>query len=204
MSDVSPVEVVVADDDSLIRMDLVEMLGELGYLVVGECGDGRAAVELVERLQPDVALLDIKMPGLDGLTVAERITAVGNTAVVVVTAFSQRELVTRASESGAMAYLVKPVAKADLTPAIELARARFAERAALQAEVGSLSERLEARKVIEAAKGVLQSRFAMDENAAFRWLRQAAMDRRMSMAEVARTVLTELRPQTRPVNRRDP
>lgn len=201
MSEDHVIKVVVADDDSLIRMDLVEMLGELGYRVVGQCGDGMSAVNLVDKLRPDVALLDIKMPGMDGLTAAERITEAGNTAVVVVTAFSQRDFVARATAAGAMAYLVKPVAQADLTPAIELARARFAEQSALRAEVGSLSERLAARKVIEAAKGLLQSRFEMDEQAAFQWLRQAAMDRRMSMAEVARTVLTELRSGSTPKRR---
>lgn len=188
-----PPRVVVAEDEALIRMDLVEMLAEIGYDVVGECGDGEAVVGLVEWLRPDVALLDVKMPRIDGLTAAERIMGMGGTAVVIVTAFSQRELVERATAAGAMAYLVKPVVQADLGPAIELARARFAERAALEAEVGSLAERLDARKIIEAAKGAIQSRIGIDEAEAFRWLQRAAMDRRMPMVEVGRAVLREFR-----------
>lgn len=194
MASDAPVRVVVADDESLIRMDLVEMLSELGYDVAGECGDGASAVEMVRGLRPDVVLLDIKMPVADGLTAAERIMDAGGAAIVVVTAFSQRELVARATSAGAMAYLVKPISQADLGPAIELARARFAERRALEAEVGSLSERLDARKRIEIAKGLIQSRFGLDEAGSFRWLQQAAMDRRMTMASVAEAVTGELSP----------
>lgn len=185
--------VVVADDDSLIRLDLVEMLGGIGYDVVGQAGDGESAVALVRQTAPDVALLDIKMPRVDGLTAAERIMDLGGTAVVVVTAFSQRDLVARATAAGAMAYLVKPIDQGDLAPAIELARARYAERVALEQEIGTLSERLAARRVIETAKGLIQARFELDEAAAFRWLQQASMDRRMSMAAVADVVIRELR-----------
>lgn len=193
MADVDAVRVVVADDDSLIRLDLVEMLGGLGYDVVGQAGDGESAVALVRQTAPDVVLLDIKMPRVDGLTAAERIMDLGRTAVVVVTAFSQRDLVARATAAGAMAYLVKPIDQGDLTPAIELARARYAERVALEQEIGTLSERLAARRVIETAKGLIQARFALDEAAAFRWLQQASMDQRMSMAAVADVVIRELR-----------
>ena len=186
-----PVRVVIAEDESLIRIDLAEMLAELGYDVVGMAGDGAAAVALVERLAPEVAIIDIKMPTMDGLSAAERIGELGGTAVVMLTAFSQREFVDRAREAGAMAFLVKPVNASDLTPAIELARARFAEALALRSGVADLSAKLDARKDIERAKGLLQAQFGLDEAGAFRWLQKAAMDRRMSMSAVAAVVIAE-------------
>lgn len=183
--------VVIAEDESLIRIDLAEMLTELGYDVVGTASDGEAAIELVAKLSPDIALLDIKMPKVDGLTAAERIGELGGTAVVMLTAFSQGELIDRARAAGAMAFLVKPVSASDLTPALELARARFAEKAALETEIEDLNQRLAARKAIERARSILQQRFAMGEADAFRWLQKAAMDRRMSMQAVAEVVIAE-------------
>lgn len=185
------VSVVIAEDESLIRIDLEEMLVELGYDVVGSVGDGASAVQLVAQLAPEVAILDIKMPKLDGLSAAEQIFDLGGTAVVMLTAFSQRELVDRAREAGAMAFLVKPVNPGDLTPVIELARARFAEKLVLEAQVSGLTARLDARKNIDRAKGLLQAQFGLDEAGAFRWLQKAAMDRRMSMSAIAEVVISE-------------
>mgnify|MGYP005613112731 FL=1 len=186
-----PVRVVIAEDESLIRIDLAEMLSELGYDVVGTASDGAAAVRLVSELSPEVAILDVKMPVLDGLTAAEEISALGSTAVVMLTAFSQPELVDRANGAGVMAFLVKPIDPSDLRPAIEVARSRFAEKASLTAELGDLAEKLAARKAIERAKGILQSKYGMDESASFRWLQKAAMDGRMSMDAVAAVVIAE-------------
>lgn len=190
--------VVVAEDESLIRIDLVEMLSDLGYEVVGQAGDGETAVELVMELHPDIALLDIKMPKLDGLTAAERIA--GSTAVVMLTAFSQRELVEKARDAGVMAYLVKPFSPTDLAPTLELARARFAESRSLAEEISDLQQRLEARKVIERAKSQLSTSLGLSESEAFEWIRKSAMDRRTTMAAVAEVVLKEL-PGKPPENR---
>jgi len=181
--------VVLAEDEALIRLDLKEMLEEEGYDVVGEAGDGRSAVELAETLLPDLVILDVQMPVLDGISAAERIAAARLAPVVILTAFSQRELVERARDAGAMAYLVKPFAKKDLLPAIEMATSRFAEIVALEAEVGELSGRLEARKVVDRAKGLLMTRYGMSEPDAFRWIQRSAMDGRQSMREVALSVL---------------
>ena len=183
--------IVIAEDESLIRIDLAEMLTELGYDVLATAADGEAAVELVAKLAPDIALPDIKMPKMDGLTAAERIGEVGGTAVVMLTAFSQGELIDRARAAGAMAFLVKPVTASDLTPTLELARARFAEKVALESEVEDLNQRLVARKAVDRAKAILQQRFGMGEADAFRWLQKAAMDRRMSMQAVAEVVIAE-------------
>lgn len=187
-----PPTVVIAEDEALIRLDLREMLEEEGYRVVGEAGNGEQAVELVERLRPDLALLDVRMPVMDGITAAERIVASRICAVVMVTAYSQREQVERARDAGAMAYVVKPFTIADLVPAIEIARSRFAEMSALASEVADLAERLETRKLVERAKSRLQERFAMSEPESFRWIQRTAMDKRTSMADVARLVLTEV------------
>lgn len=184
-----PVRVLVAEDEALIRLDLVEGLRELGFDVVAEAADGEAALRLAQSIPVDVALLDVSMPLLDGLSVAAELTAQRTCAVVVVTAFSQREVVSRAVEAGAMAYVVKPFTPADLAPAIELARTRFAELRQLQDNVGELSDRLAARKVIEQAKAALVKAYGMTEADAFRFLQKKAMDDRVPMATVAAQVL---------------
>ena len=184
--------VVIAEDEALIRLDLKEMLEEDGYTVVGEAGDGEAAIRLAREVEPDLVITDIKMPVLDGLSAAETIAGERIAPVVILTAFSQRELVERAREAGAMAYLVKPFNKTDLVPAIEMATSRYAELAALEAEVGSLQERLETRKLVEQAKGLLQSRHGMSEPEAFRWIQKNSMDKRLTMRKVAETVVEAL------------
>ncbi|MDQ1617942.1 MAG: two-component system, response regulator PdtaR [Actinomycetota bacterium] len=184
--------VLIAEDEALIRLDLKEMLEEEGYTVVGEAGDGEQAVALAGELRPDLVVLDVKMPRLDGISAAERIAGARIAPVVILTAFSQRELVERARDAGAMAYLVKPFAKADLLPAIEIAMARYDEVAALEAEVGGLRERLETRKLVERAKGLLQARRGLDEAAAYRVIQRASMDQRTTMRAVAETLLVDL------------
>ena len=186
----TPRTVVVAEDEALIRMDLVEMLAEEGYQVVGEAGDGAKAVELAETLRPDLVILDVKMPVLDGIAAAERIAAQRIAPVVILTAFSQRDLVDRARDAGAMAYLVKPFTQTDLVPAIEMAVSRYAELASLESEVADLSERLETRKAVERAKGVLQRQLKLSEPEAFRWIQRTAMDLRLTMRQVAEGVIT--------------
>jgi response regulator NasT len=181
--------VLVAEDEALIRLDLKEMLQEEGYDVVGEAGDGEQAVKLAEELRPDLVILDVKMPVLDGISAAEQIVAKRIAPVVMLTAFSQRELVERAVEAGAMAYLVKPFAKSDLLPTIEVAVARHAQMNALESEVGDLQERLETRKVVDRAKSRLQTEHGMSEPEAFRWVQKTSMDRRTSMRAVADAVL---------------
>ena len=181
--------VVVAEDEALIRLDVVEMLTEEGYEVVGQAGDGEAVVELTTELRPDLVAMDVKMPKLDGISAAEKIAADRIAPVVMLTAFSQRELVDRAREAGAMAYVVKPFGKADLIPAIEIARARFAEIKAVEAEVEDLTERLESRKAVDRAKGMLQTGLGLTEPEAFRWIQKTAMDLRKSMREVAEGVI---------------
>ena len=184
--------VVIAEDEALIRMDLREMLEEEGYQVLAEAADGEEAVALVTEHRPDLAILDVKMPRLDGISAAERIAAARIAPVVMLTAFSQRELVERARDAGAMAYLVKPFSKADLVPAIEMAMARYDEQSALEREVADLRERLEVRKLVDRAKGLLQVRHGLDEAAAYRWIQRASMDQRQSMRAVAELVVHEL------------
>ena len=181
--------IIVAEDEAIIRMDLVEMLREAGYNVIGEAANGREAISLARHLKPDLAILDVKMPEIDGISAAELIVSEKLAAVLMLTAFSQRELVERARDAGAMAYLVKPFSISDLTPAIEMALGRYAQIQALEAEVGELGERLEARKLVDRAKGVLMANLRISEPEAFKWIQKAAMDRRSSMSAVSEGVL---------------
>ncbi|MFJ1702390.1 ANTAR domain-containing response regulator [Kitasatospora sp. NPDC088346] len=183
--------IVIAEDEALIRLDLKEMLEEEGYTVVGEAGDGATAVRLVEELRPDLAILDVKMPVLDGLSAAEQIHEAHLAPVLMLTAFSQRELVDRARDAGAMAYIVKPFSKSDLVPAIEMAVSRYTEMRTLEEEIADLTQRLETRKLVDRAKSVLQTKFGLTEPAAFRWIQKTSMDRRMTMAAVAQAVIEE-------------
>jgi AmiR/NasT family two-component response regulator len=185
----TPRRVVIAEDEALIRLDLKEMLEEDGYQVVGEAGDGESAVQLTIEHGPDLVILDVKMPILDGISAAERIAAERIAPVVILTAFSQRELVERAREAGAMAYLVKPFTKADLVPAIEMAVSRFQEIKSLEAEVSTLEDRLETRKAVDRAKGLLQTTRGWNEPEAFRFIQKTSMDRRMTMRAVAEAVI---------------
>jgi AmiR/NasT family two-component response regulator len=184
-----PRRVVLAEDEALIRLDLKEMLEEEGFSVVGEAGDGEQAVALARELRPDLVVLDVKMPRLDGISAAEQIARARLAPVVILTAFSQRDLVTRARDAGAMAFLVKPFTKADLVPAVEIAVSRFQEVSALESEVSNLKERLEVRKLLDRAKGLLQAEQGMSEAEAFRWIQKSSMDRRMTMRAVAEEVL---------------
>ena len=181
--------IIVAEDEAIIRMDLVEMLREAGYNVIGEAANGREAISLARHLKPDLAILDVKMPEIDGISAAELIVSEKLAAVLMLTAFSQRELVERARDAGAMAYLVKPFSISDLTPAIEMALGRYAQIQALEAEVGELGERLEARKLVDRAKGVLMANLGITEPEAFKWIQKAAMDQRSSMSAVSEGVL---------------
>jgi two-component system, response regulator PdtaR len=182
--------VVIAEDETLIRMDLAEMLAEEGYQVVGQAGDGQRAIELALEHRPDLVILDVKMPVLDGIAAAERIAGERIAPVVMLTAFSQRELIERARDAGAMSYLVKPFKQSDLVPAIEMAMSRFAEITQLESEVGDLADQLATRKAVERAKGILQEQLDLTEPEAFRWIQKTAMDLRMSMREVAEGVVS--------------
>jgi two-component system, response regulator PdtaR len=189
------VRVVIAEDEAIVRLDLKEILEEEGYEVVGETGRGDEAIELVREHRPDLVILDIKMPGMDGLTAAREITADRLAAVLVLTAFSQRDLIEQARNAGALAYLVKPFQKTELFPAIDIALGRFAEMKALEEQVKDLTERLEVRKAVEQAKGVLMDESGMTESAAFSWIQHTAMDQRVRMDIVARRIIDEqLRP----------
>ena len=184
--------VVVAEDEVLIRLDLVEMLTEEGYDVVGQAGDGEAAVELTTDLRPDLVVMDVKMPKLDGISAAEKIASERIAPVVMLTAFSQKELVERARDAGVMAYIVKPFTQADLAPAVDIATSRWAELKALEGEIADLGERLETRKAVDRAKGILMQRLKLSEADAFRWIQKTAMDRRLGMREVADAVITQM------------
>jgi response regulator NasT len=184
--------VVVAEDEALIRMDIVETLRDNGFIVVGEAGDGERAIELAIELRPDLVVMDVKMPKLDGISAAERLSRDNIAPVVLLTAFSQKELVNRASEAGAMAYVVKPFSPNDLLPAIEIALSRYAQIQALEAEVADMSERFETRKVVDIAKGILNEKMGLSEPEAFRWIQKASMDRRLTMKDVAVTIIDQL------------
>src|SRR5664279_4803485 len=186
----SPRRVLIAEDEALIRLDLKEMLEEEGYDVVAEAGDGETAIRLAEQHRPDLVILDVQMPILDGIAAAERLATARVAPVVILTAFSQRDLVERARDAGAMAYLVKPFGKADLLPAIEMAASRFAEIVSLEAEDNDLKSRLQSRKLVDRAKGVLQTDYGMTEPQAFRWIQATSMNRRVSMRSVAEAVLS--------------
>ncbi|BDH10841.1 ANTAR domain-containing response regulator [Streptomyces hygroscopicus] len=183
--------VVIAEDEALIRLDLKEMLEEEGYTVVGEAGDGQTAVELAREHRPDLVILDVKMPVLDGISAAEKIAEESIAPVLMLTAFSQRELVERARDAGAMAYLVKPFSKTDVVPAIEMAVSRFTELRTLEQEVADLTQRLETRKLVDRAKSILQTQYGLTEPAAFRWIQKTSMDRRLSMQQVAEAVIED-------------
>lgn len=188
----TPVRVLVAEDEALIRLDLTEMLRETGHDVVGEASNGQEAIDLARALSPDIVILDVKMPVLDGLSAAEVIGRESLAPVVMLTAFSQRELVERARDAGVMAYVVKPFTIADLTPAIEIARSRWAQTKALELEIADLEERLETRKSVDRAKGILMGKLRLSESDAFRWIQKTAMDRRMGMREVADAVIKSM------------
>jgi len=184
--------VVVAEDEALIRLDLAEMLTELGYEVIGQASDGEQAVELVKEHRPDVVIMDVKMPVLDGISAAEQIGKDRIAPVVMLTAFSQKELVERARDAGVMAYIVKPFTQADLAPAVDIATSRWAELKALEGEIADLGERFETRKAVDRAKGILMTRLKLSEADAFRWIQKTAMDRRLGMREVADAVISQM------------
>ena len=184
--------IVVAEDEALIRLDLAEMLEELGYDVVGQASDGEQAVALVNEHKPDVVIMDVKMPVLDGLSAAEQIGKERLAPVIMLTAFSQKELVERARDAGVMAYIVKPFTQADLAPAVDIATSRWAELKALEGEIADLGERLETRKAVDRAKGILMTRLKLSEADAFRWIQKTAMDRRLGMREVAEAVIAQM------------
>ncbi|KLU09279.1 MULTISPECIES: ANTAR domain-containing response regulator [Kocuria] len=187
-----PRRVVVAEDETLIRLDIVEMLGEAGYDVVAEADNGQRAVELAREHRPDLVLMDVKMPVLDGITAAEQIASERIAPVVLLTAFSQRELVERAREAGAMAYVVKPFTVDDVVPAIEIAISRFEEIAALEREVSDMKEQFATRKLVERAKSLLTTKMGLTEPEAFRWIQKTSMDRRLSMREVAEAIINQV------------
>jgi two-component system, response regulator PdtaR len=181
--------VIIADDESIIRMDLKEMLTALGYLVVGEVGDGRSAVNLAREVRPDLVIMDVKMPDMDGIEAASVLTSEKIAPVLLLTAFGQRELIERAKEAGVVGYLVKPFRESDLTPAIEVALARFSEFKELEAEVNDMKEALETRKIVDRAKGLLMTRDSLNENEAFRRIQKMSMNTRKPMREIAEAII---------------
>lgn len=186
--------VVVAEDEALIRMDIVETLRDNGFDVVGEAGDGERAVELATALRPDLVVMDVKMPKLDGISAAERLNKDNIAPVVLLTAFSQKELVERAAAAGALAYVVKPFTPSDLLPAIEIALSRYEQIQALEGEISDMADRFETRKVVDIAKGILNEKMGLTEPEAFRWIQKASMDRRLTMKDVALTIIDQLGP----------
>lgn len=184
-------KVVVAEDEALIRMDVVATLKEAGYDIVGEGADGEEAIKLATELEPDLVVMDIKMPKLDGISAAEKIAEL-KIPIVLLTAFSQADLVTRAAEAGAMAYVTKPFKPSDLLPAIQIALSRHEELVSLEQEIADLNDRLETRKLMDRAKGLLQSKMKLSEPEAFRWIQKASMDRRLTMSQVAKAVIEQL------------
>ncbi|WP_443094801.1 ANTAR domain-containing response regulator [Rothia koreensis] len=184
--------VVVAEDEALIRLDIVEILKGQGFDVVAEAGNGEEAVELTREHDPDVVLMDVKMPKMDGISAAEAIAKDRIAPVVLLTAFSQKELVDRATEAGAMAYVVKPFTENDLIPAIEVAVSRYEQIKALEGEVSDLKEQFETRKLVERAKSLLITKMGLREPEAFRWIQKTSMDRRLSMREVAETIVSQV------------
>ncbi|MEO8556251.1 MAG: response regulator [Actinomycetota bacterium] len=190
MSETASIRILVAEDEALIRLDLAEMLTEAGYDVVAQASNGEQAVDLSRALRPDLVIMDVKMPVLDGISAAEQLNKERIAPVVMLTAFSQKELVERARDAGVMAYIVKPFSASDLAPAIDIARSRWLELHALEAEIADLGERLETRKSVDRAKGVLMVQLKISEAEAFRWIQKAAMDRRLGMREVAAAVIS--------------
>ncbi|MDO5061495.1 MAG: response regulator [Actinomycetaceae bacterium] len=184
--------VLVAEDEGLIRLDIVDILKNAGFDVIAECDNGEDAVEKALELEPDLCVLDVKMPKMDGITAAEKILKELSCAVVMLTAFSQRELVERVRDAGAMGYVVKPFSEADLLPAVEIALSRHNEILAMENEIADLNERFEARKIVDRAKGLLMERMKMSEHEAFRWIQKTSMDRRLSMREVAEAVIAQV------------
>lgn len=189
----TPRRVVVAEDEALIRLDIIESLKSAGYDVVGEAANGAEAIDLARANHPDVVIMDVKMPGTDGITAAKTITDEGIAPVVMLTAFSQQTLVQQAGEAGAMAYVVKPFVPEKLFPAIEIAMTRFQQMQILRDQVSDLKERFEARKKIDHAKGLLQENMGLSESEAFRWIQKTSMDRRLTMAEVAEAVIAQVK-----------
>ena len=187
-----PIRIVVAEDETIIRLDIVETLTAQGYEVVGEAENGQRAVELVEELRPDVVLMDISMPVMDGLSATRYIGERTLAPVVILTAFSQRDLIDQATQAGAMSYIVKPFSETDLVPAVELAKARFDQLVALESEISDLTVRFETRKLVDQAKVLLQEKLQITDPEAFRWIQKTSMDRRLTMKDVAQTVIDQL------------
>lgn len=187
-----PVRIVVAEDETIIRLDIVETLTGQGYEVVGVADNGRRAIELVEELSPDMVLMDISMPVMDGISATRYISERSLAPVVILTAFSQRDLIDQATEAGAMSYIVKPFSETDLVPAIEVAKARFEQLVTLETEISDLTARFETRKLVDQAKSMLMQKLEITEPEAFRWIQKTSMDRRLTMKDVAQTVIEQL------------